>query len=60
MDTKRKTINVCPGIYMVFKWDKEQAIELDDQNQFIGDAKDRIQEALQALGINTADNVSPA
>jgi len=49
IDTKRDAINVCPGIYMVFKWDKEKAIKLDDQDQFVEDVKLRITEAFNAL-----------
>ncbi|HHT48026.1 MAG TPA: hypothetical protein GXZ98_01865 [Firmicutes bacterium] len=51
LDTNRNFVNVCPGIYMEFKWDKEQAIKTDARDQFVEEVRDKIEDALQALGI---------
>ena len=45
-------VNICPGVFMEFKWDKEKAIHLDDQDKFVNDVRSKVSEALLALGIN--------
>ena len=50
LDKKYPTLNICPGFGILFTWTKEQAIALDDQNQFLPDLKEKIQLAFEALG----------
>jgi hypothetical protein len=45
-DTKRNTVNVCPGVTLRFSWKLLEAEILDDRGEFVAQVSGRITEAL--------------
>jgi hypothetical protein len=48
IETKRQTINICPGVKIKYKWPKLKATELDDRKMFVSDVKSHIDSALDS------------
>jgi hypothetical protein len=44
--TKRNSINVCPGLSISFRWTRDEACELDAKGEFVDAVRSRIEEAL--------------
>lgn len=50
VETNRNSINVNPGIKMIYTWMKDEAIELDDKGVFAEEATRVIESALSSWG----------
>ena len=50
INSKRLTLNICPGLALYYYWSKPKAIELDSQNRFEEEVRFRIQEAIVTWG----------
>ncbi len=40
-------LNLCPGIVMSYKWNKNEAVDMDDQDRFCKEVEKKIQEAFK-------------
>jgi hypothetical protein len=49
-ETNRQHIKPTPGVKMVFRWDKAEAIDLDARAEFAADVRNRINEAVATWG----------
>ena len=50
LTSKHKTINICPGLSLSYRWELCNAVDLDRRDKFVGDVRDRLQEAFDAWG----------
>lgn len=50
INSKRQTLNLCPGLKLEFSWSKSKAIELDSKGHFEEEVKLRIHEAIGTWG----------
>ena len=50
INSKRQTLNICPGLALYYSWSKPKAIELDSQDRFEEELRFRIQEAIVTWG----------
>lgn len=51
INSKRQTLNICPGLALYYSWSKPKAIELDSQDRFEEEVRFRIQEAIVTWGL---------
>ncbi len=50
VQSKRKTINVCPGLSLFYRWPLGDAVDLDKRGVFVDDVRAQLQEAFDAWG----------
>ena len=50
VQTNRKTVNVCPGVSLYYRWPLIEAVDLDKRGVFVDDVRMRLQEAFDAWG----------
>jgi len=50
LDTKRRHLDICPGVSVVYAWSGKEASDADTEGDFVGEVKRRIEEALAAWG----------
>lgn len=50
LETNRHHINLCPGMFFLYRWPRKNADNLDDLNEFVADVKKRLQEILNCWG----------
>ena len=48
INTKMQTINVCPGIGLIYEWPKKNAIDLDKGDRFVDVFKEKVKEAMDS------------
>jgi hypothetical protein len=53
-DTEMQTLNICPGIGVVFEFDSITAEKLDLNGEFVKTLKDKIQEGLSIINIDSS------
>jgi hypothetical protein len=50
LTSKHKTINICPGLSLYYRWPLIEAVDLDKRGVFVDDVRARLQEAFDAWG----------
>jgi hypothetical protein len=54
LNSRRKTINVCPGLNLFYRWPLARALQLDEERRFVGDARAKLQQAFSCWGQDVA------
>lgn len=49
LDTKIQAVNLCPGFGLIYKYESDKAIKLDENGQFEKEIKQKIRQALTIL-----------
>lgn len=50
LGSKRKTVNVCPGLNLYYRWPLAQAVQLDEECRFVDDVRTKLQHAFFSWG----------
>jgi hypothetical protein len=54
LNSKRKTVNVCPGLNLYYRWPLTQAVQLDEECRFVDDVRAKLQQAFSCWGQDVA------
>jgi hypothetical protein len=53
-DTDRTYVNVCPGVSLHYRWNRAEALELDDNDRLVEEIDQRVREAAHTWGAASA------
>ena len=56
LDTKRQTMNICPGVTIKYKWSRLKATEFDNRKVFVKEVENHIDSALSTWRSKNVDN----
>ena len=54
METNRSTVNVCPGVGLHYRWDRTEALDLDNTGRLTEKIDERVREAVRTWGAEGA------
>jgi len=54
METNRSTVNVCPGVSLHYRWDRTEALDLDENDRLTEEIDERVREAVRTWGAEDA------